>query len=138
MGETVFWILGAITVVIFFSLSGCVGVRHQTGFQKTTNEPLHAESGTGITVWKIPILGIGNWGDFWGQSQVPSVIVHRYDYTAQPRALAPGAPPLPPSSTGPPPVDYQTIAHGTWELVRFFKIYIQPEGRSQIFHIYNY
>jgi len=186
----------AIVVVVVYLCSGCVGIQHQTGAQKTAQEPLHAESGIGITIWKIPIIGFGGWGLNTGGG-VPSVIVHQYSYQAQPPALAPGTPPTPPWS-GLPPVDYPTIyssswddpsliifkndsyrkirieidgqrpivlapygattdlhfevgehrarliiekptaAHGTWEVVRFFPISIRPEGRSQIFYLYDY
>ncbi|MDP3015400.1 MAG: hypothetical protein Q8N28_03280 [bacterium] len=133
----------------------------------------------------------------WWEPDTPLVIIHKYDYQAQPQPTPPGAPPLPPGY-GPPPIDYQTIyqsawdnftlvifkndsyrrvrieiagqkpivlaaygatadlhfgvgehrvrviiekptaSHSIWEIVRFFKIYIRPEGRSQIFHIYDY
>ena len=44
-----------------------------------------------------------------GWSQVPSVVVHRYDYQAQPPALSPGTPPSPPTEDGPAIVDYRTV-----------------------------
>ena len=129
-------------------------------------------------------------------TDLPSVIIHKYDYQARPPAVAPGTPPGPP--TAPPPVNYTTIyssafddpslvifksdsyrkirieidgqkpielqpygatsnlhlglgehqvkiviekptiAHGTWDVTRFLTLYISPEGRSQIFHIYDY
>lgn len=190
------YVVAGIIVAVISLCSGCVGIRHQTGLQKTINEPLHTESGIGATIWKIPIVGLGFWG-LGANSQVPSVIVHRYDYQAQPPALAPSTPPSPPT-TGPSPINYQTIyqsawndpslvifkndsyrkvrikidgqktvvlepygatsdlhlgigdhpvritiekptaAHSTWEVIQFFSIYIRPEGRSQIFHIYDY
>lgn len=164
---------------------------------KKESASIPAESGIGITIWKIPIVGVGFWGwDRWWGPGVSQVIVHKYDYQARPLALAPGTPPSPPSA-GPPPVDYQTIyesawddptlvifkndsyrkvkvvidgqkpiiltsygatadlhlgmgehriritvekqtvAHGTWEVVRLMQISIRPENRSQVFHIYE-
>lgn len=44
--------------------------------------------------------------DSWVQT--PSVVVHRYDYQAQPPALAPGTPPSPPDKA-PEIVDYRTV-----------------------------
>lgn len=168
-----------ILLIVLLLLSSCAGL------QKTSEEPVHAEYGTGITIWKIPVIGFGSWG---GSGGVPDVIIHKYDYQARPPALAPGTPPGPP--TAPPAVDYSTIysssfddpslvvfkndsyrkvkieindqkpivldpygatanlhlglgkhkvkiviekpttAHGTWEVTRFFTIYISPEGRS--------
>ncbi len=35
-------------------------------------------------------------------------------------------------------IEKPTANHGAWEMVRFLKVYIRPEGRSQIFHIYDY
>jgi len=189
-----FWV-GLALLIIF--LSGCASVvGPKTGFQKTTEEPLHAESGAGITIWKIPIIGIGGWGLNAGGG-LPSVIVHQYSYQAQPPALPYGTPPTPPW-VGPIPVDYQTIyqsawddptlvvfkndsyrkvrieidgqrpivlspygatsdihlglgehrvrltiekptrAHGTLEVVKFFKIRISPCSRSRIIHIYDH
>jgi len=185
----------AIVVVVVYLCSGCVGIRHQTGAQKTAQEPLHAETGVGVTIWKIPIIGFGGWGSNI-DGGVSSVIVHKYDYQVRPPALAPGTPPTPPWM--PSAVDYKTVyesswddptlvifkndsyrkvrveidghqpivlapygattdlhlgmgehrvritiekptaAHGTWELVRFFPISIRPEGRSQIFYLYDY
>lgn len=48
----------AITVIIIIIImtASCAGL------QKTSEEPIHAEKGTGITIWKIPVLGIGSWG----------------------------------------------------------------------------
>jgi len=133
---------------------------------------------------------------------VPSVIVHKYDYQAQPPALSPGTPPSPPTKEGPAIVNYRTVyqessgsdwgdptlmvfknesyrvmrlsingqpeiklagyqatadihlplgehrvkvvtekptrAHGTLEVIRFLLISVRPEGRSQIFYLYDY
>lgn len=180
-------VMRLIFFLFLLFLSGCAGL------QKTANEPVHAEYGAGITIWKIPIIGFGSWGS---SGEVPDVIIHKYDYQARPPALAPGTPPGTPIA--PPVVDYSTIyssafddpslvifkndsyrkvrieidaqkpilldpygatanlhlgpgehkvkiviekptiAHGTWEVTRFFTIYISPERRSQIFHIYDY
>jgi len=184
-----------IVVIILFVIlsSGCA-----TGAKKNSQKPLHAESGVGVTIWKVPIFGIGFWGqDSWWGSGMSSVIVHQYNYRAQPQPAPPGTPPLPPTAM-PPAADYPTIygsswddptlvifknnsyrktkieingqkpivlepygatanlhldigehpvrltiekptaSHGTWEVVRFFPIYIRPEGRSQIFYLYDY
>lgn len=34
-------------------------------------------------------------------------------------------------------IEKPTAAHGTWQVVQFFTIRIQPEGKSQIFNIYD-
>ncbi|MEK7658167.1 MAG: hypothetical protein AAB366_03230 [Patescibacteria group bacterium] len=93
----IFW-LSVIALIIISS--GCAGAR------KTSREPLHAESGGGITIWKIPIIGFGG----WGTSGAPDVIIHKYDYTAKPAPTPPGAPP---SMEIPAPVDYPTIYNST-------------------------
>ena len=181
--------VGLALLIIF--LSGCASVVGP----KTTEEPLRAESGAGVTIWKVPVLGIGVWG-VSSSGQIPSVIIHKYDYQAQPPALAPGTPPSPPWMTS--VVDYPTIyssswddptlvvfkndsyrkvrieidgqrpivlspygatsdihlglgehrvrltiekptrAHGTLEVVKFFKIRISPCSRSRIIHIYDH
>ncbi len=188
---TVYTAVAVVIVLAVISLfSGCAGL------QKTTKEPLHAESGAGITIWKIPIVGLGIWTpDSWGGA--PSVIIHRYDYQTQPQAVPPDALPNLPAN-GPLPITYQTIygsawddptlvifkndsyrrmriqidgqgpivlepysatadmhfgigehrvrtmtevptrVHGTFGVVRFFTIFIRPEGRAQIFHLYDY
>lgn len=175
-------------LVISLLVTGCA----TTGAQKTAQEPLHTETGVGITIWKIPIIGVGGWGSNI-DGGVSSVIVHQYDYQARPPALAPGTPPSPPWM--PSAVDYKTVyqsawddptliifkndsyrkirieidgqkpvvlepygatsdlhlgigdhpvritiekptaAHGTWKVMRFSKIYIRPEGRSQIINL---
>lgn len=84
-----------------FVLIGCA----TTGVKETSKEPIHAEAGVGITLWKIPILGIGGWSTDTGQ--VSSIIVHRYDYQAQPPVLPEGTPYSTP--TVPPAVDYKTL-----------------------------
>ena len=113
---TFYIVIIAVVIAIIATLcSGCVGIRHQTGAQKTANEPLHTESGIGATIWKIPILGIGFWGqDGWWGGGVPSVIIHKYDYQAQPPGLAYGTPPSPPTA-GPPAVDYKTMYESAWD-----------------------
>jgi len=110
-----FW-LGLALLFFFFFLSSCVSIRGpKTGYQKTTEEPLHAESGVGATIWKIPVLGIGFWGqDGWWGGGVPSVIIHKDDYQAQPPGLAYGTPPSPPTA-GPPAVDYKTMYESAWD-----------------------
>lgn len=112
-----------VLVIIMVAVgSGCVGVKYDTGYDKTMQQPLHAESGgTGITLWKVPVLGIGSWGAVGTDglsgsgSGISSVIVHKYDYQVQPPSLAPDVPPSPPISAGPPPVDYKTIYESAWD-----------------------
>lgn len=182
-----FWLL-----VVAGLIGGCATA------PKKEPVPVPAESGIGVTIWKIPIVGVGFWGwDRWWGPGVNQVIVHRYDYQVKPQSLPPETPPSPPTSQAmPAPVDYQTVyksawddptliifkndsyrklrveinsqrpivlesygatadlhlgvgehrvrlviekltaAHGTLEVIRFFKIYIRPEGHSQIFYIY--
>lgn len=139
LGKVFFWsLLFWITLaLLFIFLSGCAGIRHQTGLQKTVNEPLHAESGgVGLTFWKIPVLGIGGWGlGQLGSPGMPSIIVHKYDYQAKPPALAPDTPALSPDTEsniggeivdyrtpksapkqiGPPPVNYKTVYESAWD-----------------------
>ena len=120
--------------LLVVSLVGCA----TTGAQKTAQEPLHTESGAGITIWKIPIIGIGGWGLNAGGG-LPSVIVHRYSYQAQPPALPYGTPPTP-RWVWPIPVDYQTIYQSAWDdptLVIFKndscrKIRIEIDSQPQI------
>ncbi len=90
-----------IILFLFFVLIGCA----TTGVKETSKEPIHAEAGVGVTLWKIPILGIGGWGTDTGQ--VFSIIVHRYDYQAQPPVLSDGTPPSPPGA--PMSASYKTI-----------------------------
>lgn len=190
----ILWFISAIAswaVILGFIwlIYGCAGVR------QTTKEPLHAEAGVGITVWKIPIVGFGEWGS-GSYKQAPNVIVHKYNYTAKPQPMPPGTPPTPPwmppivnsptiynSSWDDPSlvifknesyrraliqidrqkpivlepygatsdlylgigehrvrltVEKPTAVHGVWEEVDIFSIYISPEGRSQIFYIYDW
>ncbi len=107
----ILWFISAtaswfVLLGVLFLLFGCAGVR------QTAKEPIHAESGTGITVWKIPIVGFGEWGgDNYGQE--PNVIVHKYDYTAKPQPTPPGTSPTPPQMQ--PPIDYLTIYGSTWD-----------------------
>lgn len=185
LGRLILYILITVIifVVIYFSY-GCAGAR------KTAQEPLHAESGAGITIWKIPIIGFGG----WGTGGTPDIIVYQYNYQAKPQTTSQGTM-LSPGM--PPPVDYPTIynsawddpslvifknesyrrvkiqidkqrpitlepygatadlhldrgehniriaiekptaAHGIWEEIQFLTVYIRPDGRSQIFHIYD-
>jgi hypothetical protein len=99
--------LGATIIIILFIclLFGCAGL------QKTSQEPLHAESGGGITIWKIPVIGLGGWGT--DNNRIAEIIVHKYDYQARPAPSLPGTPPTPP--TVPPAADYQTIYKSSWD-----------------------
>lgn len=90
----------SISVLILILATGCA----TTGGKKTEQQnSLSTESGIGITVWKIPIIGVGFWGwwDQWWGPGVSRVVVHKYDYQARPPALPYGTPPSPP--TAPPP-----------------------------------
>lgn len=80
------------------ALSSCTYAREAA---KTTGEPPYTDSGFGVTIWKIPVVGIGG----WGSGQAPSVIIHKYEYQTQP--APPGAPPPPPAA--PPGVNYPTV-----------------------------
>src|SRR3989338_1202528 len=96
---------GMIVLLGFMSsFFGCAGIR------QTAKEPVHAESGGGITVWKIPLVGFGEWGNYGGQA--PQIIVHKYDYHAKPPALSPGTTPLP---SAPFLADYQTIYDSSFD-----------------------
>lgn len=96
-----------IAVIFILTLVGCAG-----GLQKTAQEPLHTQSGLGVTLWKIPILGLGIWApDDWGY---PSIVVHQYNYSAMPITTPAGT--LPNLSTaGPPMAGYQTIYGSAWD-----------------------
>lgn len=119
--------------IIFVLVGGCAG------WKKTSQEPTHAETGAGITVWKIPVLGIGLWGlsDMSGYG-TSSIIVHQYNYQTKPQALAPGTPPSPPSM--PMPVDYPTVYQSAFDdptLVifkndSFRKVKIEIDGNAPI------
>lgn len=97
----IFIITAALIIYLFF-FSGCAGAR------KTAQEPLHAEQGAGITIWKIPIVGFGG----WGSGGTPDIIIHQYNYQAKPQI----APTETPSSLNmPAPVDYPTIYGSAWD-----------------------
>lgn len=78
----------SLAIVAVLALSGCTA---WPGLQKSTQEPVHAESGFGVTIWKIPLVGIGGWGTA-PYYEVPPVIIHRYE----PPSVPYGAPPPPP------------------------------------------
>ncbi len=97
------FLIGMLFVIVIITVSGCAGAR------KTAQEPLHTETGGGITIWKIPIIGFGG----WGTNTTPDIIVYKYNYQVQPTPTPPGAQPLPPQA--PPTVDYPTIYGSTWD-----------------------
>lgn len=85
-------------------LAGCAGYRPAAGARETMKEPLHTEAGIGVTVWKVPVIGVGGWG-FGGYSLGgPPVVVNRYDYPSIPPRTSGGMPVEPP-----PPLMYQTV-----------------------------
>lgn len=56
--KTIKWFSTLVCFVIFASpFIGCAGI------QQTKEEPIHAERGSGLTLWKIPIIGFGSWGE---------------------------------------------------------------------------
>lgn len=86
------------SILIIFLVAGLLFSGCSEGFKKTANEPLHAESGIGITIWKVPALGIGTWGGagILSSQRVPALIIRPYDYTQEtPPPTPPGAPPPP-------------------------------------------
>ncbi len=98
-----------VVVIETVFLVGCAGYRPAAGVRETIQQPLHAETGMGITVWKIPIIGIGGWGFPWWYSYggLP-VIEYNYNYQAVPPMVpqggVPAQPPGPPQS-----VSYRTV-----------------------------
>ena len=96
----------AVLLCSIWLIFGCAGIN------QTAKEPLHTKTGAGITVWKIPIVGFGEWGS-GSYGQAPNIIVHKYDYTAKPQPTPPGTPPTPPWM--PPIVDYPTIYNSSWD-----------------------
>lgn len=98
------WRLLCIAVAVS-ALPACA-LRPLPGAVATAEEPLHAESGVGVTIWKFPIVGIGGWG--FGAGRVPEVVVYNYNYQAVPSPATPSGIPVQPP--GPPqPVPYGTI-----------------------------
>lgn len=92
-------IIAAVLIIIYlFLFSGCAGAR------KTAQEPIHAETGGGITIWKIPIIGFGGWGN----GGTPDIIVYQYNYQTKPQTT-------PPLLNMPSPVDYPTIYSSAWD-----------------------
>lgn len=102
LGRITLCIFIVVAVLIIYLFSGCAGAR------KTAQEPLHAEQGGGITIWKIPIIGFGS----WGVGGTPNIIIYQYNYQAKPQVAPPGTPL---STTAPAPVDYQTIYGSSWD-----------------------
>lgn len=95
----------AVTVL----LAGCAWYRPAAGVRETIQQPLHTETGAGITVWKIPIIGIGGWGFPWWYSYggLP-VIEYNYNYQAVPPVVPQGGVPAQPPGA-PASVSYQNI-----------------------------
>ena len=92
-----------------------------------------------IGYWLLVLVIVLLVGASCATTEVPSVIVYRYDYQAKPPALAPGTPPTPPWAR-PIPVDYQTIYQSTWDdptLVVFKndsyrKVWVEIDGQRPI------
>lgn len=86
-------------------LAGCAGYRPAAGARETMKEPLHADAGIGVTVWKIPLIGVGGWGlsSFGHYGGLP-VIEYKYNYQAVPPIVpqggVPAHPPGPPAPLG--------------------------------------
>lgn len=90
-------------------LAGCAGYRPAAGARETMKEPLHADTGIGVTVWKIPLFGVGGWGfsplGYYGGLPV---IQYNYNYQAVPPIVPQGGVPAHPP--GPlAPVGYNAI-----------------------------
>lgn len=96
-----------VIAVLALALAGCAV---WPGAGETAKTPLHAESGIGVTVGKVPVLGVGVWGS---QSSSPGIVIHQYSYQASPTPTTPsGIPAQPP---GPPqPVPYETVYQPTF------------------------
>lgn len=92
-----------------FAVASCAGYRPAAGVRETIKEPLHAESGIGVTIWKVPVVGVGGWGlsSFGHYGGLP-VIQYNYNYQAVPPVVPQGEVPAHPP--GPPsPVGHQVI-----------------------------
>ena len=59
------FLTGLLLLMTLLMMSGCAGLR------QTAKEPVHAETGAGITVWKIPVLGFDEWGNYGGEIPPP-------------------------------------------------------------------
>lgn len=93
--------LSIAAIALVFS-TGCAMIP-----QTVERPPVTTDSGTGITIWKVPILGLGSWGIFGGYSG--PTIVNNYSYQAIPPPVTPGSN-MPVGPPGPPlPVLYQTL-----------------------------
>lgn len=93
-----------IPVVISLFFAGCAGQMTE-GVKATSKEALHAQSGgMAVTIWKVPVIGVGLWGLLSGPAE-PPLVIHQYNYQAVPPQPQTGAAVKP----GPPqPVPYQT------------------------------
>ncbi|MBI2055479.1 MAG: hypothetical protein HYT42_01160 [Candidatus Sungbacteria bacterium] len=95
-----------ILIIAGLFLGGCAGFRSTEGAKATLKEPLHAPAGVAVTIWKIPIAGVGLWG-LLGSDPPPPLEIHQYNYQAAPPQPQAGVPIQPPSP--PQPVPYQTV-----------------------------
>ena len=76
------WASVVLCLGIFVSLfSGCAGL------EKTKEEPVHTERGAGITLWKIPIIGFGSWGNKENVTVPVPAVVESTDRLGSVRAL---------------------------------------------------
>lgn len=110
--------------VLVLLLVLAVGGGCATTPEKPSSTPI-AEAGVGVTIWKIPVAGIGLWGLGGMLGYGSQVVVHQYNYQVQPAPSPPGTPPSPPaqssqpqpSATPPPapPVPYPTIYQSAWD-----------------------
>ena len=91
-----------IVVVSLLLVVGCA-----TAPDKPPALTPHAEAGVGVTVWKIPVAGLGFWFPSGYGAVGSQVVIHQYSYQAVPKAEQYGVPVQPP---GPPmPVPYPTV-----------------------------
>lgn len=90
-------------------LAGCAGYRPAAGARETMKEPLHTEAGIGITIWKVPVIGLGGWGFSSGYYGGLPVITHNYNYQAVPPIVPQGGVPAHPPGGPPAPVGYSAI-----------------------------
>lgn len=88
--------LRMVTLLSTFLLVGCAVYRPVTPpkTDQPSVSPL-AEAGVGVTIWKVPVVGIGA----WGMGAAPVAIVYQYNYQAVPKPTVSGIPVDPP---GPP------------------------------------
>ncbi len=92
-----------VITLVALILTGCA-TASQPPPGKSPGLTPHAEAGVGLTLWKIPVAGIGFWFPPGIAGGLP-VVIHQYTYQAMPPKAqygVPAQPPGPPAPVAPP------------------------------------